>query len=80
MCINPKDRCVRSVDERLQLLCYSRLLHLHLLPLSNVLTHANHAHNSSTDVAASSGVQQHLHALTILGVERELEVGRLAAL
>ena len=77
--IDTKDRRVRSVYKGLQLLRYASLLDFDLLPLCDVLTDTDHADNCSTHIPASRGVEQHLNALSILGVERKLEIGSLAA-
>eukprot|EP00976_Prorocentrum_cordatum_P105696 1194308-Prorocentrum_minimum.AAC.3 len=78
--VDAEDGRVRRVDERPQVLRHALQLRLCLLALADVLPDAHHAHGVALLVAASGGVQQHLHALPLLGEERELEVGRLDAL
>ena len=73
--VDAEDGRVRRVDEGLQLLRHLSLLHLHLFPLRDVLAHTQHPHNTSGYVRPWSGVEQHLHALVVLSIQRKLEVG-----
>ena len=78
--VDAEDRRICCVDERLQLLRHTSLLDLHLLALRDVLPHADHANHRPAHVSSCGGVEQHLDALAVLGVQGELEVGRLAPL
>ncbi len=77
--VDAEDRSVRRVDESLQLLRYASLLDFDLLPLRDVLPYANHPHDITTDISPRRCVEQHLHALSFLGIQGEFEIRRLAA-
>ena len=78
--VDAKDGRVGRVDECLQLLRNACLLHLHLLPLRDVLPHPYHSDHVAADVSSRRGVEQHLNPLPIFCVEGKLEVGCSLAL
>jgi len=78
--VNAEDGRVGSVDEGLQLLSDAGLLNLYLLAFSDVLSHAYHPNDGSTDISTSCSIEKHLDSLTILCVERKFKVGCLATL
>ena len=55
------------------------MLNPHIVELSNVLAHTDHAHNLSRRVASRRRIQKNVHPVARLGEQREFVVRRLFA-
>mmetsp|Transcript_42786 Transcript_42786/g.76845 ORF Transcript_42786/g.76845 Transcript_42786/m.76845 type:complete len:274 (+) Transcript_42786:3362-4183(+) len=75
--VDPEDGGIGGVDQFLQVFCKGLQLLLSLLPLRDILSHAHHADGVPVGIPPCGRIQQDIHALTILRVQRELKVARL---
>mmetsp|Transcript_27994 Transcript_27994/g.67792 ORF Transcript_27994/g.67792 Transcript_27994/m.67792 type:complete len:500 (-) Transcript_27994:377-1876(-) len=78
--VHPEDGRVCRLDEHLEVVGHARELRFARVELRDVLPHADDADDLTVGVATRRRVQQDLHPLALLGVQRELEVRRLLAL
>mmetsp|Transcript_7287 Transcript_7287/g.17792 ORF Transcript_7287/g.17792 Transcript_7287/m.17792 type:complete len:227 (-) Transcript_7287:36-716(-) len=77
--VDAEDGGVGRVDEGTKLLSNPHLLLLNLLPLGDVLPHAEHPHGLAGDVAPGRCVEKHINPIAVFCEEGELKRGRLDA-
>ena len=75
--VDTKDGSVRVVDQPHQVLRHALQLNLLQLQLRNVLADTHHTNDRALRPATCRRVEEDIDRLAVLGVQRELEVGRL---
>ena len=80
MRVDADDGRVGIVDEQTQVSCKQRRPLLSILAIRDILADAHHANDVACRVATCGRIEEYLDAAAVLGVQWELEVGRLSAL